>query len=81
MADTDAESSTSMHEFAHPAPQEEPGDETLVERLRAFDQRAWAEFYDLHHPRIWRYVYARIGDRDEADDLAAQCGARGPTVP
>ena len=61
-----------MHEFAHPAPQEEPGDETLVERLRAFDQRAWAELYDLHHPRIWRYVYARIGDRDEADDLAAQ---------
>ena len=61
-----------MHEFAYPAPESEGGDEALVERLRAFDQLAWGEQYDLHHTRIWRYVYARTGDRDDADDLAAQ---------
>jgi len=58
-----------MQAFAYPAPE---GDEALVERLRAFDQLAWGELYDLHHARIWRYAYARTGDRDDADDLAAQ---------
>lgn len=48
------------------------GDEALVERLRAFDQLAWGQLYDLHHMRIWRYAYARTADRDDADDLAAQ---------
>ncbi len=61
-----------MYEFATPSPRDERDDEALVERLRAFDQLAWGEIYDLHHIRIWRYVYARTGDRDEADDLAAQ---------
>ncbi len=61
-----------MHAFAYPAPEDDVEDEALVERLRAFDQRAWGELYELHHTRIWRYVYARTGDRDDADDLAAQ---------
>ena len=61
-----------MHAFAHPVPEDDVGDEALVEGLRAFDQAAWGELYDLHHTRIWRYVYARTADRDDADDLAAQ---------
>ena len=44
----------------------------LVERLRAFESTAWAEIYDQHHRQIWRYVYGRTGNRDTADDVAAQ---------
>lgn len=60
-----------VHAFAYPAPEDDVEDEALVERLRAFDQKAWGELYDLHHIRIWRYAHARTGDRDDADDLAA----------
>src|SRR6266436_2109234 len=44
----------------------------FIERLRALDQAAWAELFDSHHIQIWRYAYARSGDRDAADDVAAQ---------
>jgi RNA polymerase sigma-70 factor, ECF subfamily len=63
---------TTIGDFADPASKDDGNDEALVARLRAFDQLAWGEVYDLHHTRIWRYAYARTGDRDEADDLAAQ---------
>lgn len=66
---------TTIRDFAVPASKDDGNDEALVERLRTFDQLAWAEVYDLHHARIWRYAYARTGDRDEADDLAAQAFA------
>lgn len=69
-----------MQEFAHAAPEDEALDTArdearnaalVVERLRALDQQTWGELYDLHYTRIWRYVHARTGDRDDADDLAA----------
>ncbi len=44
----------------------------FVDRLRALDQAAWAELYDRHHLKIWRYAAARTGDRDAADEIAAQ---------
>ena len=44
----------------------------FVELLRALDQSAWAKLFDRHHTQIWRYAYARTGDRDAADDVAAQ---------
>src|SRR5438067_7558109 len=44
----------------------------FVELLRALDQSAWAKLFDRHHTQIWRYAYARAGDRDAADDVAAQ---------
>jgi RNA polymerase sigma factor (sigma-70 family) len=47
------------------------GDACTVERLRELDPVAWASLYDEHHARIWRYLYARTGSRDAADDLAA----------
>ena len=44
----------------------------LVERLRELDQDAWAALFDEHQPRIWRYVLARTGDRQTADDVTSQ---------
>src|SRR5438105_5849190 len=44
----------------------------FVELLRALDQSAWAKLFDRHHTQIWRYAYARTGDRDAADDVASQ---------
>lgn len=42
-----------------------------AERLRRLEPSAWAALYDEHHLRVWRYVYARTGQRDVADDLTA----------
>ncbi len=57
-------------------PVPDDGDEAapaaFVERLRSLDQGAWAELYDRHHAQIWRYAYGRTGNRDAADDVAAQ---------
>lgn len=47
-------------------------EEALAVRLRALDHDAWACAYDDHHPRLWRYIYARTGSQDLADDIAAQ---------
>ncbi|HEX5480002.1 MAG TPA: sigma-70 family RNA polymerase sigma factor [Dehalococcoidia bacterium] len=49
-----------------------PGDDerALAEGLRALAQDAWAKLYDRHYAQLWRYLYARTGDRDAADDLA-----------
>ncbi len=44
----------------------------LVERLRELDQDAWAALFDEHQPRIWRYAFARTGDRQTADDVTSQ---------
>ena len=42
---------------------------SLIERLRALDGNAWANLYDQHRERIWRYAAARTGMRDTADDI------------
>ena len=44
----------------------------LVERAVARDQAAFAELYDLYLDRIYRYVYYRTGDRQDAEDLSEQ---------
>ena len=42
------------------------------EKLRGLDQAAWATLFDDNRPKLWRYIYARTGDRDVADDIASQ---------
>ena len=44
----------------------------LVHRAVARDQAAFAELYDLHLDRIYRYVYYRTGNRHDAEDLTEQ---------
>jgi RNA polymerase sigma-70 factor (ECF subfamily) len=44
----------------------------LVESAKAGDADAFGELYLLHLDPIFRYVYYRIGDLDEAEDLTDQ---------
>src|SRR5436190_24231536 len=62
----------SSEEFQDPGTGDPVAPAAFVERLRALDQPAWAEMFDRHHTQIWRYAYARTGDRDAADDVASQ---------
>ena len=49
--------------------QEEEG---LVGQAVRGDQQAFSRLYEAHFDRIYRYVYLKIGDREEAEDLTQQ---------
>ena len=42
------------------------------EKLRQLDQDAWSHLFDEHRPKIMRYVLARTGNRETAEDIASQ---------
>lgn len=44
----------------------------LVERARRRDPDAFAQLYESHLPRIYRYVYYRVRSEAEAEDIAEQ---------
>jgi len=62
----------STNELQDPIASDSKIAQAFIERLRALDQSAWAELFDSHHTQIWRYAYARTGDRDAADDVSSQ---------
>ena len=43
----------------------------LLERAQEYDPAALAEIYDQYAPRIYNYIYYRVGDAGLADDLTA----------
>jgi RNA polymerase sigma-70 factor (ECF subfamily) len=45
---------------------------TLVQRAVAGDADAFGELYSLHMDAIYRYIYYRVEDADDADDLTEQ---------
>lgn len=45
---------------------------TLVQRASARDAEAFADLYELHLGRIFRYFYYRLGHREDAEDLTEQ---------
>lgn len=47
-------------------------EEYLVREAARGDQQAFAELYEAHFDRIYRYVYLKIGDRAEAEDMTQQ---------
>ncbi len=47
-------------------------EEDLVRRAKARDEEAWSQLYDLHYPSLYRYAFARLRSREEAEDLASQ---------
>ncbi len=47
-------------------------EESLVRRAKQRDQKAFAQLYEGHFDRIYRYVALRIGDRIEAEDMTQQ---------
>jgi len=49
-----------------------PEEESLVRRAQQQDQQAFAQLYEEHFDKIYRYVALRIGDRAEAEDITQQ---------
>ncbi|MBI4284013.1 MAG: sigma-70 family RNA polymerase sigma factor [Chloroflexi bacterium] len=47
-------------------------EESLVRQAQEGDQRAFAQLYEEHFDKIYRYVALRIGDRIEAEDMTQQ---------
>lgn len=47
-------------------------EESLVQRAKQHDQEAFAQLYEEHFDKIYRYVALKIGDRAEAEDMTQQ---------
>lgn len=47
-------------------------DEHLLQRAKAYDPDALAAIYDAYEPRIYSYIFHRVGDPNAAQDLTAQ---------
>ena len=47
-------------------------EESLVRRAQQQDQQAFAQLYEEHFDKIYRYVALRMGDRVEAEDITQQ---------
>ncbi len=47
-------------------------EENLVREAVGGSQEAFARLYEAHFDRIYRYVYLKIGDRSEAEDMTQQ---------
>ncbi len=47
-------------------------EEELIRRVKDRDEEAWSELYDLHYTSLYRYAFARLRSREEAEDIAAQ---------
>jgi RNA polymerase sigma-70 factor (ECF subfamily) len=48
---------------------ERAADRVLVEKLLARDERAFAEFFDMYAPRLFRFAMRRAGDADLAEEI------------
>jgi RNA polymerase sigma-70 factor (ECF subfamily) len=47
-------------------------EENLVRRAQKHDQEAFAQLYEEHFDKIYRYVILRIGNETEAEDMTQQ---------
>mgnify|MGYP001130454596 CR=1 FL=1 len=47
-------------------------EESLVRRAQQRDQEAFAQLYEEHFDKIYRYVALRIGNKTEAEDMTQQ---------
>ena len=47
-------------------------EESLVQRAKQHDQEAFAQLYEEHFDKIYRYLVLKIGDETEAEDMAQQ---------
>jgi RNA polymerase sigma-70 factor (ECF subfamily) len=44
----------------------------LLERARLYDEEAWGELYDRYAPRMYAYIYRRVGHAATAEDLTGE---------
>lgn len=49
-----------------------PDERPLVADAQQSDSDAWTALYQNHFPAIYRYLWARVGDRTTAEDLASE---------
>ncbi len=47
-------------------------EENLVQRAKEGDQKAFAQLYEEHFDRVYRYMALKIGDKVEAEDMTQQ---------
>ena len=47
-------------------------EESLIRRAKQRDQEAFAQLYEEHFDKIYRYVALKIGDKVEAEDMTQQ---------
>ena len=62
---------STMNEGMLASQREAPLEEDLIRRARARSPEAWTQIYEVNHPKLFRYVLARVGDRQTAEDLTA----------
>jgi RNA polymerase sigma-70 factor (ECF subfamily) len=43
----------------------------LIERAKASERAAWDEIFDRHYQQVFVFVFCRVGDRMETEDLVA----------
>jgi RNA polymerase sigma-70 factor (ECF subfamily) len=48
----------------------------LLERARAYDEAALGELYDRYAPKMYSYIYRRVGDAMLAEDLTGELFVR-----
>ena len=49
-----------------------PDEKSLVERAQRHDAEAFAQLYEEHFDKIYRYIALKIGDRTQAEDMTQQ---------
>ncbi len=57
--------------IVRPSPRELDYEADLIRRAKARSREAWTEIYERNQPKLFRYVQARIGHRETAEDLTA----------
>jgi len=60
------------NEFAQAAHHASLDPRQLVESAVQGDSGAWSEIYLKHYDAIYRYLFGRLGRKEEAEDLASQ---------
>ena len=47
-------------------------EQNIIEQARLGEPVAFGHLYDLHHPKIYRYIFLKVSHREEAEDLTHQ---------
>lgn len=47
-------------------------DDALIQRARKLDDEAWQIIFNQHYPRLYSYIYYRVGDPNVAEDLCGE---------
>lgn len=55
-----------------PSDESERAESDLVQRAREGDMSVWSRWYDEYYPLLYRYALVRLGNREDAEDVAAQ---------